>query len=153
MRIGKDKTKNSYSGYKHHHGVKFQVIVNDKSIIQNISKAYPSSIHDKKLFICEYKDLTNKIDKSLKILGDKGYAGLGEYQLTIPIKRNEREYKKDKTLAKTNNQLISRKRIKIEHVFAYMKNFRILQRLNYYKMNKIELFFQSIANIYNLSKI
>ena len=151
LRIGKDKTKNSYSGYKHHHGVKFQVIV--KSIIQNISKAYPSSIHDKKLFICEYKDLTNKIDKSLKILGDKGYAGLGEYQLSIPIKRNEREYQKDKNLAKTNNQLISRKRIKIEHVFAYMKNFRILQRLNYYKMNKIELFFQSIANIYNLSKI
>ena len=152
LRIGKDKTKNSYSGYKHHHGVKFQVIVNDKSIIQNISKAYPSSIHDKKLFICEYQNLTNKIDKSLKILGDKGYAGLGEYQLSIPIKRNEREYKKDKNLAKTNNQLISRKRIKIEHVFAYMKNFRILQRLNYYKMNKIELFFQSIANIYNLSK-
>ena len=51
-----------------------------------------------------------------------------------------------------NNQLISSKRIKIEHVFAYMKNFRILQRLNYYKTNKIELFFQSIANIYNLSK-
>ena len=36
--------------------------------------------------------------------------------------------------------------------FAYMKNFRILQRLNYYKMNKIDLFFKSIANIYNLSK-
>ena len=124
-----------------------------KSIIQNISKAYPSSIHDKKLFICEYKNLTNKIDKSLKILEDKGYVGLGEYQITIPIKRNEREYKKDKNLAKTNNQLMSRKRIKIEHVFAYMKNFRILQRLNYYKTNKIELFFQSIANIYNLSKI
>ena len=68
------------------------------------------------------------------------------------IKRNEREYKKDKNLSKTNNQLISGKRIKIEHVFAYMKNFRILQRLNYYKMNKIELFFKSIANIYNLSK-
>ena len=152
LRIGKDKTKNSYSGYKHHYGVKFQVIVDDKSIIQNISKSYPSSIHNKKLFICEYKDLTNKIDKNLKILGDKGYAGLEEYQLTIPIKRNEREYKKDKTLAKMNNQLISRKRIKIEHVFAYMKNFRILQRLNYYKTTKIELFFNSIANIYNLSK-
>ena len=47
------------------------------------------SIDDKKLFKCEYKDLTNKIDKSLKILGDKGYAGLGKYQLSIPIKRNE----------------------------------------------------------------
>ena len=66
LRIGKYKTKNSYSGYKHHHGVKFQVIVNDQSIIRNISKDYPSSIHDKKLFICEYKDLTTKIDKNLK---------------------------------------------------------------------------------------
>ena len=63
------------------------------------------------------------------------------------------QYKKDKNLAKTNNQLISSKKIKIEHVFAYTKNFRILQRLHYYKMNKIELFFQSIANIYNLSQI
>ena len=70
--------------------------------------------------------------------------------LSFNIQKNK--LSKDKTLAKTNNQLISRKRIKIEHVFAYMKNFRILQRLNYYKMNKIELFFQSIANIYNLSK-
>ena len=24
LRIGKDKTKNSYSGYKHHHGVNFK---------------------------------------------------------------------------------------------------------------------------------
>ena len=122
------------------------------STISGITTVSNITAMDSGTDIEEDEDLSNKIDKSLKILGDKGYAGLGKYQLTIPIKRNKREYKKDKTLAKTNNQLISRKRIKIEHVFAYMKNFRILQRLNYYKMNKIELFFQSIANIYNLSK-
>ena len=114
LRIGKDKSNNTYSGYKHHHGVKFQVIINDKSMIKAVSKAYPSSIHDKKLFMKEYKNLTDKIDRNLTILGDKAYSGLSKYNLTIPIKRNELEYKKDKNSAKVNNKLISSKRIKIE---------------------------------------
>jgi hypothetical protein len=62
-------------------------------------------------------------------LGDKDYAGLYEYRVDIPAKR-----------------------IKIEQVFAYMKNFRILQRLNHYSIAKINIFFQSIANIYNFYK-
>ena len=146
-----DKSANTYSGYKHHHGIKFQIVINESSQIKSISKSYSSSIHDKKLFLSEYRNLSNKINKNLSILGDKAYSGLEEYNLTIPIKKNELEYKKDKELAKSNNKLISTKRIKIEHIFAYMKNFRILQRLNYYKINKIELFFNSIANFYNLS--
>ena len=153
LRIGKDKSNNTYSGYKHHHGIKFQVIINDKSLIQAVSQSYPSSIHDKKLFLSEYKNITNKIDKNLTILGDKAYSGLSQYNLSIPIKRNELRYKQDKDLAKTNNKTISSKRIKIEHVFAYMKNFRILPRLNYYKTSKIELFFNSIAMIYNLNRV
>ena len=151
LRIGKDKSANTYSWYKHHHGIKFQIVINESSQIKSISKSYSSSIHDKKLFLSEYRNLSNKINKNLSILGDKAYSGLEEYNLTIPIKKNELEYKKDKELAKSNNKLISTKRIKIEHIFAYMKNFRILQRLNYYKINKIELFFNSIANFYNLS--
>ena len=82
-----------------------------------------------------YRNLTNKIDKNLSILGDKAYLGLNKYNLAIPSKRNELEYKKkDKYLAKINNNKLSSKRIKIELVFAYLKNFRILQRLNYYKI-------------------
>lgn len=151
LRIGKGKNSKTYSGYKHHHGVKFQVIINDKKIIQSVSSSYPGSIHDKKLFLSEYKNLTEKIDKNLSILGDKAYAGLNPYHLEIPIKRNELKYKKDKILSKTNNQSISSKRIKVEHVFAYMKHFRILQRLNHYKIDKIEIFFNAIARIYNLT--
>jgi len=71
----------------------------------------------------------------------------------VPRKRNELEYKKDKIKAKSLNKELSSKRIKIEHLFAKMKNFRILQRLNYYKIDKIEIFFNAIANIYNLSRI
>lgn len=68
LRIGKGKSKETYSGYKHHHGIKFQIIVNNKSIIEHVSKSY-----------------------------------------------------------------------------------KIMQRVNYYTKDKIDILFNSIANIYNLS--
>ncbi len=117
-------------------------MIDDKNIIKHVSKSYSSSIHDKKLFIAEYKDLIKKIDKNISIFGVKGYSGLKELKVEIPIKRNEIKYKENKKL--------SSKRIKIEHVFAYIKSFRIMQRLNYYSKDKIDILFNSIANIYNL---
>ena len=118
-----------------------------------MSKSYSSSIHDKKLFINECKELIHKINKNLNILGDKGYSGLKDYHLHNPIKRNEVKYKENKELSKSNNKNLSSKRIKIEHVFAYIKNFRIMQRVNYYTKDKIEILFNSISNIYNLSQL
>ena len=115
-----------------------------------MSKSYSSSIHDKKLFITEYKDLINNIDKNIEILGDKGYSGLREYNINIPIKRNEIKYKENKELIKSKNKVLSSKRIKVEHVFAYIKSYRVMQRLNYYAKDKIEILFNAITNIYNL---
>ena len=76
-----------------------------------------------------------------------------DYHLNSPIKRNEIKYKENKELSKKNNKNLSSKRIKIEHVFAYIKNFRIMQRVNYYTKDKIEILFNSISNIYNLSQL
>ena len=53
--IGKGKTKDSFSGYKHHHGAKFQIMVNENKMIETISSSYPASYHDKKVFLMEYK--------------------------------------------------------------------------------------------------
>ena len=119
----------------------------------HVSKIYSSSIHDKKLFINEYKELIHKINKNLNILGDKGYSGLKDYHLNSPIKRNEIKYKENKELSKKNNKNLSSKRIKIEHVFSYIKSFRIMQRVNYYTKDKIEILFNSISTIYNLSQL
>ena len=128
LRIGKGKNKETYSGYKHHHGIKFQLVINHKSMIEHVSKSYSSSIHDKRLFINEYK-------------------------VNIPTKRNEVKYKENKNLSKSENKILSSKRIKVEHVFAYIKSYRIMQRLNYYTKNKIEILFNSIANLYNLQQL
>jgi hypothetical protein len=48
IRIGKGKNKSTYSGYKNYHGIKYQLICDNKS----------------------------KINQELKILGDKAYVGL-----------------------------------------------------------------------------
>lgn len=117
-------------------------------MIEHVSKSYSSSIHDKKLFITEYKYLINKIN----ILGDKGYSGLSEYKLDIQIKRNELPYKENKDLVKSNNKELSSKRINVAHVFAYIKSYRIMQRVNYYTRDKIEILFKAMANLYNLSQ-
>ena len=95
----------------------------------------------------------HKFNKNLHILGDKGYSGLSEYNVTIPIKRNELVYKENKSLIKSKNKELSSKRIKIEHVFAYIKSYRIMQRLNYYSKDKIEILFNAMANIYNLNQL
>jgi hypothetical protein len=97
-----------------------------------VSKSYSSSIYNKKLFISEYKNLCTKIDKNLDILEDKGYSGLKELRVEITININEIKYKENKDLVKGENKSLSTKRIKIEHVFAYIKSYRVMQRLNYY---------------------
>jgi len=117
-----------------------------------VSKSYSSSIHDKKLFIAEYKELIERIDKNLGILGDKGYSGLKDLKVEIPMKRNELKYKENKDLVKGDNKKLSVKRIKIEHVFSFIKSYRIMQRLNDDTKDKIEILFHSMAHLYNLQQ-
>ena len=114
---------------------------------------YPSSFHDKRVFLKEWKAINHKIADNIKILGDKVYLGLNKYNLSIPFKRNHLVYKNNPLKAKLDNKILSSKRIKIEHVFAYIKKYRILSFNFYYSIKKTELFFKAIANIYNLPRL
>ena len=44
------------------------ITINHENIIQHVSKSYSSSIHNKKLFINEYKNLCTKINKNISIM-------------------------------------------------------------------------------------
>ena len=76
IRIGKGKGKETYSGYKNYHGIKYQVMCDNNSKIVEVSRGYEASIHDKKVFEQEYKEIKDKINQNLEILGDKAYVGL-----------------------------------------------------------------------------
>ena len=46
---------------KHHHGIKYQLIINNNNQIEEISKGYSESVHDKQLFLKEYELINDKI--------------------------------------------------------------------------------------------
>lgn len=153
LKIGRGRTPKTYTGYKHYHGIKFQVIINNNSDVYAISDMYEASVHDKKIFDLEYEDLKFKIDNALVILGDKAYMGLEECNVITPIRRNCRFYKNDPDISKLSNNAFSSKRVRIENVFAWFKHFRILQQACYYAIPKVTMFFKAITNIYSLSRI
>ena len=153
IKIGKGSTDKTFTGYKHYHGVKYQVIINDTQDICMVSDVYAASIHDKKIFDLEYEKLKSKIDNSLTILGDKAYMGLETSNVKTPIRRNSRFYKDHTKIAKSNNAEFSAKRVRIENLFAWLKHYRILKQACYYAVSKVTIFFKAITNIYSLSQL
>lgn len=151
LRVGKNKTSHTYSGYKHHHGFKYQCIINDAKEIVSISEGLESSIHDKRIFESEYSTVFKSLQTDSIILGDKAYVGLKHFNVVTPSKQNERFYKENKTNAKYFNKRLSSKRIQIEHTFAWLKTYRILSNVYYYTKPKLDMFVKAICNIYNLS--
>ena len=120
-------------------------------MIETISLSYPASYHDKKVFLMEYKKIEQQLEQSF-ILGDKAYIGLRKQQVEVPIKRNQEPYKNNKEASKQSNHWMNKHRVKIEHVFAEMKSFRILKQLHYYSLEKINRIFYAVGVICNLRK-
>ncbi len=138
-----------YSGYKHHRSRKVQVIVDDLWRIVDVSKAYSGAVHDKVIWNRESGRVRASLDRPT--LGDKAYAG-GEGEGTIlfrPIKRNETAYKADVDGCKTANRQLSKVRVKVEHVFARLKTFRVLQGLFVFRPERYAMVFHAVAVIYN----
>lgn len=104
-----------YSGKKKAETIKTQIVVDKKGKIIHVSASIPGNIHDKKLF----DNSGVKLPRNAK--GDLGYLGTN---LVIP-------YKSSKLHSLTKKQMFfntrhSRKRIIVEHVFAFLKSYRIL---------------------------
>ena len=152
IRIGKDKGLKTFSGYKHHHGLKYQCLINDNKDIVSISSGIASSIHDKKIFETEYFKTFNNLNTKLKVLGDKAYVGLAKYHVETPFKHNERRFKINKHKVTLENKALSTKRIQVEHVFAWLKNYKILINPYHYTKQKIDIFVKAVCNIYNIIK-
>ena len=143
--------KADYSGYKLHKNRKVQVIVDDSGRIIDVSDSYNGAVHDKTIWNKEYERLTKILNKP--VLADKAYAGAkGENAiLSRPIKRNEVAYKTDKEACKASNRELSKKRVKVEHVFAQLKAYRILRDIFSHSPDVFGIFFKAVALIYNMT--
>ena len=154
LRTARQKSGSAFTGYKHFDGIKIQIVIDSTNkIIQAVSNPYPANWHDKRIFLAEWKKVSNKINRGFSILGDKAYVGLESYGVEVPKKRNELQYKANPALAQQGNRELSRKRVKVEHIFAWLKNFRIGFNNYYYSVDKIGKFVKSLINLYNCEQL
>jgi len=124
------------SGKKRAFTIKTQIITDKEGRIKHASLSVPGNMHDKKLY-----DQTNVSAG----MGDLGYLGT---DMLLPHKSSK--FKKLTKKQKVENKKHSSVRIVIEHVFASLKQFRILAdrfrgHLEYYNQ-----YFRIVCGLYNL---
>lgn len=138
-----------HSGHKHHKRRKCQIIVNSERKIVAVSSAFAGSVHDKTIWNYSYDASEPVLDRV--VLGDKAYAGGKAEGSTLfrPLKRNETEYKENKEESKRFNRELSKARVVVEHTFAQMKVFRVLNNTFPFPPNQYGQCFRAIAIIHN----
>ncbi len=146
----KKKQRNFYSGKKHQHGFKTQIVVDKKGRIINVSRSYPSRIHDKTVLLKE-KTL-DKIPSDVKKLLDKGYIGIKklypDHKISIPIKKTR--WKRKLTRGEKNkNTRLSKKRVKVEHGISRLKKYPVLSQTYRLKEKDYNRHFRNIAALCN----
>ena len=141
----KKQQRKFYSGKKKRHTVKFETIVNLKGKILNISKGYAGKTHDFKI-----RKLSDPIPKNVTVLADSGYQGLKDLHPKAILPHKRKRKCKLTPEQKAHNKELASKRIIIEHVFAKLKNFKILGSIYRNFRKKLHLRFNIIAGIYNL---
>lgn len=146
----KKKQKNFYSGKKHQHGLKTQIVANSRGRIVNVSHSYPARIHDKTLLIKE-KTL-DKLPVDIKKLLDKGYVKIQKlypnHTIFIPVKRNR--WKRTLTRSeKIFNTKLSKKRVTVEHDISRLKKYQILSQIYRSDEKDYNHHFRNIAALCN----
>lgn len=142
----------SYSGYKHHRCTKVQVVCDEAGTVLDVSPSYAGSVHDKTIFDRE----AGRLAPSMKgwMLADKAYVGAAWEGQTLlrPIKRGEQAYRLAPEAARIFNRTLSRIRVKVEHCFARLKTWRVLQGLFPYRASRYGEFVKAIAMLHNLNR-
>jgi hypothetical protein len=143
-----------WSGYRNRRCRKIQMLVGIDGAglrrLVSVSGDHPGSVHDKVIWDREFDAIRPYLDRP--VLADKAYAGAraeGD-RLFRPVKRNEKRWRDDPLHAKDYNSILGRWRVLVEHAFARMKTFRILQGMFSLRVDKLAATFRAIAMIVNI---
>jgi IS5 family transposase len=125
---GWDNQKAFYSGKKKQHTVKYQVGVTPEGRVGSVSVSVPGSVHD--LTLLRGSGLLDRLEEGAGVMTDKAYVGVTEgrpaLQVEIPIKRPRKG--ELSASQKGYNRRVSRRRVKVEHVFAQFSRFQALRQ-------------------------
>lgn len=130
-----------YSGKKKRQTIKTQVIAGKDGKIRHVSNSIPGNIHDKKLF-----DLTKLSKKTQrKMLADLGYVGT---DCVLPKKSSK--FRQLTVKQKETNKKHSILRIPVEHMFAHIKQWKILANRFRSSLKNYNMIFRIVCGLRNM---
>lgn len=141
----KKKQEEWYSGKKKMHTIKTQVEVGTDTLLIYSIRFAKGSTHDFKLFKSSIVDY----NKSNTLFVDKGYIGIEKIHSNsiIPIRASKKHQLTDEE--KWYNNEISKIRITVEHVNAFIKKFKVTSTRFRNRRKNFKLFMTLICGIYN----
>lgn len=141
----KKKQEEWYSGKKKMHTIKTQVEVGTDTLLIYSIRFAKGSTHDFKLFKSSIVDY----NKSNTLFVDKGYIGIEKIHSNsiIPIRASKKHQLTDEE--KWYNNEISKIRITVEYVNAFIKKFKVTSTRFRNRRKNFKLFMTLICGIYN----
>lgn len=134
-----------YSGKKKFHSIKTQVEIGANTLLIYSVAFAKGSIHDFKLF----KNSKHDYNPKTILFGDLGYLGIEKIHPNSIIPIKESKYHKLSKEEKWYNGEVSKIRIAIEHVNAYLKKFKIVSTRFRNRRKNFKLYMSLICGIYN----
>jgi hypothetical protein len=122
------KRKHSYSGKKHDHTIKTQIVAT-KTLVLHVFGGLPGSLHD--MTVLRASGVLHQVPPGVKVRQDKGYEGsesaYPEVAVQVPIKK--KRHQQVTAFGKAYNHLLSVLRMPVEHHFARLQKFGCLAGL------------------------
>lgn len=161
-----DEQKKQYSGKAKMFAISTGIFVNKYNYIIGITDSREGSCHDINVLTRGLPDFGEwlermisgeKIPKSrrIRLLADGGYAGLKDYLLGVTAKIPHKKPKGGKLTAtqKAQNRAHSRKRVRVENVFAHIKNWRRISGRYDGTAEEFNAEFNAVCGLYNMRKM
>ena len=146
----KKKRKTHYSGKKKKHTIQNQITINLDGIIIHKSTHSPSSHHDYKI----YKSKHPTLSEELLQFYDLGYLGIEkDFENQISILPYKKKRGKELTISQKEwNKSQCTIRIKVEHVIAQIKKFRINREVFRNKLYRYDVISEIVCGIVNFKE-
>ena len=145
QRIERPKNqRNYYSGKKHAHTIKTEIVTDSKGRILRVSKPYEGRVHD-----FEIRKTEGPLP-AVPILADSGYQGLqNEHSAAAILPKKKPKNGSLSASEQARNTKLARCRIVIEHTFAHLKKWNILAACYRGPLSNYPQIFQTIAGLHN----
>jgi IS5 family transposase len=96
-----------------------------------------------------FKQSQTKLHQATKLLADLGYQGVGKIHANAKLPHKSSKLHPLTERQKEDNKRLSSKRVRVEHVFGWIKRFKIMSEKYRNRRTRFELRFNLIAGIFN----